>query len=61
MDPDRYQSSEEIFAGLPTDTLGNGLPASIVKSGIDRLLEHDIEPEHNLGRSANSSSYFSPL
>ncbi|CZR40525.1 uncharacterized protein FPRO_05425 [Fusarium proliferatum ET1] len=49
MDPDSYQSSEEIFAGLPTDNLGNGLPASIVKSGIDHLLEHDIEPEHNLG------------
>ncbi|CAF3434792.1 unnamed protein product [Fusarium graminearum] len=48
MDPS-YQSSETLFEGLPIDTLGNGLSASAVKSGIDRLLEHDIEPEHNLG------------
>ncbi|RGP66726.1 glutamate decarboxylase [Fusarium sporotrichioides] len=49
MDPRSYQSSETLFECLPIDTLGNGQPASVVKSGIDRLLEHDIEPEHNLG------------
>ncbi|KAF5536876.1 glutamate decarboxylase [Fusarium mexicanum] len=49
MDPKGYQNPELLFEDLPTDALGKGMPALAVKSGIDRLLEHDIEPERNLG------------
>ncbi|KYG13792.1 hypothetical protein FVEG_14028 [Fusarium verticillioides 7600] len=49
MDSKSYQSPELLLDDLPADTLGKGLPALTVKSGIDRLLEHDIPPERNLG------------
>ncbi|KAF5576934.1 glutamate decarboxylase [Fusarium pseudocircinatum] len=49
MDPKSYQNPNLLLEDLPTDTLGKGMPAFAVKSGIDRLLEHDIEPERNLG------------
>lgn len=50
MDSRSNQTPELLYVDLPTETLGKGLPALAVKSGIDRLLEHDIEPERNLGR-----------